>query len=126
MHGYRALHAGTDARVVFAAITGVPVDLVDQQAMAAVDFADDSAREAYYQKILDDTRMIEMPDPNAAPGREDLVPSCVSEFGRAYPPRRIVELARKFGRDGLVQSICGDNFGPPIDIVVERVVRGPD
>jgi hypothetical protein len=126
LHGYRALHAYTDARVVFAAITGVPVDLVDQETVREVDFADDAEREAHYRRILDDPRMVERSDDNPVPEARNLIPACESEFGVAYPARRIVELARRFGRDGLVQSICGDNFGPPIDLVVKRVVRGPE
>jgi hypothetical protein len=126
LHGYRALHAHTQARVVFAAITGVPVDLVDQQTVREVDFADDAEREAHYRRILDDPRMIERTDETVAPELQNLIPACESDFGVAYPARRIVELARRFGRDGLVQSICGDNFGPPIDLVVKRVVRGPE
>jgi hypothetical protein len=127
VHGYRALHAHTQARVVFAAITGVPVDLVNQDAVRMVDFADEAQREAHYRRILDDPRMVEQIDPSQpVPEAQNLLPACESEFGVAYPARRIVELARRFGRDGLVQSICGDNFGPPIDLVVKRVVRGPE
>ena len=126
LNGFRALHAADGVRVLFAAIVGVPVDLVDQPAMAAVDFNDTAQREAYYQRILDDSRMIETPDSAQDPGNPVLKPSCESVHGKATPPRRIVELARSFGPAGLVQSICGDNFGAPIDIVVRTVVTGPD
>ena len=126
LNGFRALHAADGARVLFAAIVGVPVNLVDQQAISAVDFNDTAQREAHYQRILDDPRMVETPDPAATSGRETLLASCESVNGKATPPRRIVELARSFGPAGLVQSICGDNFGPPIDIIVRNVVMGPD
>jgi hypothetical protein len=39
------------------------------------------------------------------------------------PPRRIVDLAREFGEDGFVQSICGDDFGPAIDTLVKRIAE---
>jgi len=52
---------------------------------------------------------------------DKLVPSCESSLGKAYPPRRIVELARRFGAASVVQSICGDNLGPPIEIVVSQI-----
>ena len=56
----------------------------------------------------------------------ELTPSCESEHGLAWPPRRIVSLAREFGPNSLVQSICGDNLGPPIDIIIRRVLEGPE
>lgn len=126
--GYRALHGWTGARVLFAAIVGVPVNLVDQSALAAVDWNDDAQREAHYDKILNDPRMQEVPvdDSEAMAGPDTLEPSCMTEHGTAYPPRRIVSLARKFGPNSLVQSICGDNLGPPIEIIVRRVLEGPD
>jgi hypothetical protein len=126
--GYRALHGWTGARVLFAAIVGVPVDLVDQIALADVDWNDDAEREAHYDKILGDARMQEVPR-EATPGSgvlTELTPSCESDNGLAWPPRRIVSLAREFGPNSLVQSICGDNLGPPIDIIIRRVLEGPE
>jgi len=126
--GYRALHGWTGARVLFAAIVGVPVDLVDQIALAEVDWNDEAQREAHYEKILSDERMQEMPvdTSGAEAGPDNLEPSCMTEHGTAYPPRRIVSLARKFGPNSLVQSICGDNLGPPIEIIIRRVLEGPE
>jgi hypothetical protein len=125
LNGYRGVHAGDGARVLFAAIAGIPVELVDQNARAKVDFGDEAQRETFYQTILDDPRMKEAPDPDASTPSEELKPACESAHGRAYPARRIVELARGFGQAGLVQSICGDNFGPPTDIIL-RKLAGPD
>ena len=126
--GYRALHGWTGARVLFAAIVGVPVDLVDQTALAAVDWNDDAQREAHYDKILSDSRMQEVPveTTDATDGLDNLEPSCMTEHGTAYPPRRIVKLARQFGPNSLVQSICGDNLGPPIEIIIRTVLEGPE
>jgi hypothetical protein len=126
--GYRALHGWTGARVLFAAIVGVPVELVDQQALANVDWNDDSQREAHYDKILNDPMMEEVPiERTPSDGRlNGLRPSCMTDHGEAWPPRRIVSLARKFGPNSLVQSICGDNLGPPIDIIIRRVLEGPE
>ena len=118
LSAYRGLYTDAGGRVVFAAIAGVPIDLVDQPALAMVDFNNRTEREAHYQRILEDPRMQEQVDADK-PGY--LVPSCESGLGLAYPPRRIVELARRFGPDSLVQSICGDNLGPPIEIVVRQL-----
>jgi hypothetical protein len=45
----------------------------------------------------------------------------------AYPPRRIVELAKAFGQFGIVQSICQDDFGPAmtaiINVIIDQIVR---
>jgi hypothetical protein len=120
--GFRALHGWTGARVLFAAIVGVPVELVDQAALSNVDWNDTAQREAHYDKILNHPRMIEKID---EVDTENLATSCDTEHGVAYPPRRIVQLARKFGPNSLVQSICGDNLGPPIDIIVRHVVEAP-
>jgi hypothetical protein len=70
---------------------------------------------------------------NPGSGNGELTPSCVrpaigeSEPAVAYPPRRIVELAKAFGQNGIVQSICQDDFGPAmtaiINVIVGNIVR---
>ncbi|MCZ7679046.1 MAG: hypothetical protein M5U28_09955 [Sandaracinaceae bacterium] len=63
--------------------------------------------------------MAERVDP-AEPNR--LVPSCqVPERGMAFPPRRIVEVARELGPTSVVQSICQEDFTPVIDAILTRV-----
>jgi hypothetical protein len=124
LFGYRNLGS---ARVVFAGIVGVPVDLVDTAARAKVDFADARARDAYYDGLLADPRMQERPDleSDVGSGPRQLEEACKSTLGRAAPARRFVTLAKRFGANALIQSICGDSFGPPLDRVVETIV-GPD
>jgi hypothetical protein len=115
-------HLGS-RRVVFAAIVGVPVDLVDAAARSQLDVTNTAKRDAYYDKLLADRRMQETLDGQSGLSGTptDLVPACTSALGRAYPARRFVELAKRFGADALIQSICGDGFGSPIDQIVERV-----
>jgi hypothetical protein len=103
--GLRALRSDP-ADVVFAAIAGVPVDLVSDP--SAID----------YDALLSDPRMEEVLDP-VEPNR--LRPSCVTPAGMAFPPRRLVETARGFGANGVVQSICQSDFTPVIDAVLTRV-----
>ena len=121
LFGFR--HLGS-RRVVFAGIVGVPVDLVDPAARSKVDFSNASARDGFYDKVLADPRMQEMLNPQSA-GKDgvlnDLNPACSGALGRAYPARRFVEMAKRFGEDSLIQSICGASFNAPIDQVVERV-----
>ncbi len=104
--GLRALRASPQD-VIFAAIAGVPPDLV----------ADPHAVD--YGALLGDPRMVERVDP-AEPNR--LVASCQApERGMAFPPRRIVEVARELGPTSVVQSICQEDFTPVIDAILTRV-----
>jgi hypothetical protein len=128
LRGFRMLR--TDPRrVVFAAIAGVPADLVDKAARSAVDLKDEGARDSWYEKILNDARMQEVVDPSTLPGTGtgNLVPSCNRMDPAAHldftaaPPRRIVQLAKLFGAQGIVQSICQDDFAPATDAVVDLI-----
>ncbi len=135
--GLRRLRPGNENLVVFAAIAGVPPDLVAPEVLAGTNFKVPAERDAFYNRILSDQRMQEMVDPASNPGmgtgNGDLRPSCVrpavgeAEPAVAYPPRRIVELAQAFGQYGIVQSICQDNFGPAmtaiINVIADNIVR---
>jgi hypothetical protein len=116
---------------LFIAIAGVPTDLVDARAVEAARFdsGEPSRIDAFYDAILNDPRMQEEIDSDslATAGQERLKPSCtrVSSDPRvsasAYPPRRIVELAKRFGSHGLVQSICQDDFVPALEPILTFV-----
>jgi hypothetical protein len=128
--GLRALRPGDEQRVVFAAIVGVPAELVAPAAISGVDFVDAQARDAFYAGILNDPRMQETVDPTTNPGSGDgnLTPSCRTleangVVGSALPPRRIVSLAQAFGEQGLVQSLCQADFTPAIDAIVNLIGR---
>ncbi|MGD8863155.1 MAG: hypothetical protein PVI30_24285 [Myxococcales bacterium] len=122
VNGLRALRPGNEDLVFFAGIVGVPPDLVSPDALAGVDRSDEEQREAFFEGILADPRMQEVPDPDRTPEQGgNLAPSCITETGRAYPPRRIVELARRFGANGVIQSICQDDFGPAIDAIIGAI-----
>ena len=120
--GLKLLREGAEHLVLFSAIVGVPPDLVDESAMAEVDLGDEQQRERFYQRLLDDPRMQEAPDPTRTPEQGgNLTPSCVSDGGLAYPPRRIVSVARSFGDNGTVQSICQSDFRPAAKHLLERI-----
>jgi hypothetical protein len=104
--GLRAIREDP-ADVILGVVAGVPEDL-------SVTTGDPAAFDA----ILSDERMTTTIDP-ANPN--DLVPSCDTALGRAYPPRRLVEVASSFGRNGVVQSICQGDFTPVVNAVLERV-----
>ena len=100
VEGLTALRAQRPDLLALGVVAGIPVDL----AVAAPTDAD-------YARMLDDERMIEHVDPSM-PNR--LVPSCnVAGRGLAFPPRRLVSVARGLGRGrATVQSICQEDFGP--------------
>ncbi len=39
----------------------------------------------------------------------------------AFPARRMIEVARAFGRRGVVQSICQDDFAPAVDAIIQAI-----
>lgn len=105
--GLRALRPGHEEKVVFAAITGVPQDLVANPA------------ETDYDAILADDRM--QLRVGECRGVDCILPACESSGGSAAPARRIVELARRFGPNGIVQSICQDDFGPALSAIIDKI-----
>jgi len=127
INGLRALRQGQENLVVFAAIAGIPTDLVelrDADGNPTVDLDDDDSRNQWYSRILGDQRMIERVDetqPEVA--KRNLVPSCNSDTGRAFPPRRIVEVAQGFGPNGVVQSICQNDFSGAMDAIIEIIAK---
>ena len=130
LKGLQRLRPGREDLVVFSAIVGVPPDLVSRGVLQSTDFSDTAAREAFYDAILSDARMQEVIDPSTSPGsgQGNLSPSCVraqadGTVSTAYPPRRIVELARGFGKNGMVQSICQDDFTPALDSIIDTMAK---
>ncbi len=110
--GLLALRGSPD-HVIFAAIVGVPADLV----------ADPTNID--YDAILADPRMHELPDP-MQPSR--LAPSCsMPGLGLAFPPRRIVQVARGINQAGatsIVQSICHNGgFAPAVDAITRVIAH---
>ena len=106
--GLRALRPENPDLYVFAAIVGVPPDLVTDP--EHIDYA----------AVLADPRMQEMVDTGAMMTR--LTPSCnVPGRGIAFPPRRIVSVAREFGSNAVVQSICQEDFGPALDAIIKKI-----
>ena len=98
--GFASLRARRPDLLAFGLIVGVPVDLTLT-----------SPTDADFAAVLADPRMQEQVDP-AMPSR--LLPSCnVAGRGVAFPPRRMVEVARRLtGHRTTVQSICQEDFSP--------------
>jgi len=126
--GFKKLRPGYEKLVVFAAIAGVPPELVDERARNGVDFTDQTSRDAYYDKILADRRMQESILGGRVTQNAQMTPSCMrrdrsGQNAVAYPPRRIVETVKGFGENGVLQSICQDDFGPAMDAIIDVIAR---
>jgi len=120
--GLKALRPGQEDLVVFGAITGVAPALVDATQLAQVNFGSPASVNAFYDRILADDSMTERVNATG----DNLVPSCNPIVNgveqKAYPPRRIVEVARGFGKNGIVQSICEDSFAPAMSRIIELII----
>jgi hypothetical protein len=130
LKGFRLLRQGNEQLVVFAAITGVPPNLVEKKVLDMTDFTNEAIRNQFYDTILQDPRMQEVVDPGSMPGTGtgNLTPSCVrtdamGNLSKAYPPRRIVTLAKLFGENGVIQSICQDDFGAAMDAIINVIAK---
>jgi len=100
--------------VIFAVIGGVPADLVSDERRAAYDFNDPAQADRYFAEVLAARDMQERAEnEQEAIGR--LLPSCATDIDgtlhAATPPRRLVEVARGFGSQGVLGSICTPDFG---------------
>ncbi len=105
VEGFASLRAQRPDLLALGLIVGVPVDLT-LSAPTDADFA----------AVLADPRMQERLDPTM-PNR--LLPSCdVAGRGMAFPPRRMVEVARRLtGHRTTVQSICQEDFSPASEAI---------
>lgn len=108
--GLLALRPNHDL-LVFALIGGIPADL---------------AQGDNFGEILADERMV--PRPNAS--NERLMPSCSytpaggGMTNTADPPTRIIRVAQGLtaaGANGLVTSICQENFTEALDAIIEKI-----
>jgi hypothetical protein len=126
--GYQGLRPGAEQLVIFGGIVGVPSDLVNADARNAVMFDDQGSRDAYYDMILSDARMQERPLNENIPALANLAPSCtrvdkLGENSTAFPPRRSIQLAKGFGQNAIIQSICQDDFGPAMDAIIDVIAK---
>ncbi len=115
----RGLRAGNEQLVMLSVIAGMPEDLV---MTVHEDFADNPAsREAFYDALLSDPRMRPSQNPDGT-----VTSACDSEGASAAPAPRLVELARGFGGNGRVLSICQDDWSPAIDSMLQLTARQLD
>jgi hypothetical protein len=111
IYGLRALRPHND-NVIFATIGGVPADLVSGNGTPKFDL------------VLADPRMQNVTDDRGTPDNpsdDGLRPSCMTADGPSFPPRRLVEVAKGFGVDGVIGSLCDDDFGATTGRIIEAI-----
>jgi len=107
--GFRRFKASDPDSFFFAAITGVPADLV----------ADPTAID--YDALRDDPRMELRVDPM---NPERLAPACdVVDIGFAEPAHRILDVAEGLGESATVRSICDATFSEALGGITSQLGR---
>jgi len=110
--GLKSLRPNSPDQVVFAAIVGVPV--VPAETLKKPDGTQDfdallALPEMQFERAVDDKGRIV---PRAA---------CSFNDADAYPARRFVEVAKGFGKNGLVRSICQDDFTSALSAITDKI-----
>ncbi len=142
IEAFKALRPGYEKLVVFGAITGVPPGFHERDYDLDGDgqVSDPEQRE-FYHDLLQDPRMQETivqegQEIYGEPGGS-LMPACSIEnlqydpsdplsdpfVTMAVPARRIVEVARGFGPNGVVRSICEESFTSAMDAIIEAISK---
>jgi hypothetical protein len=134
VNAFKALRPGYEQLVVFAAIAGIPPETDDFDFDTDGDGrVDQIERDAYYEMLFSDPLMQEriradgiflersctLPTPNADPND----PNPMEFYLVGYPPRRIAEVARGFGDNGVIRSICQDSFASAVDDIIRLISR---
>jgi hypothetical protein len=106
--GLKSLKPTYPDRIIFAGIVGIPL-AANTQGKSAGEIL--GLREMQYTELAGDTITLQ--------------PTCLAanNAGKADPARRMVEMAMGFGSNGVVTSICEDDYGPALDVVIEKVAE---
>lgn len=126
VNGLRAQRPGAEDLVMFFAIAGVPPGQVSPEVLRTVSFERDDQRNAFYDALLASADL----QPGVTDDRGTINPAddlprtvCTTQTGPIYPARRLTELARAFGPNGLVQSLCANSYDPAFDAILRSIGR---
>jgi hypothetical protein len=120
----KQVRPGND-NVVFAVVAGIPPELVSDELRAQYDLTKPAEAQRYFDAVLAHPQMQETPvDEDQPIGR--LQPSCMTPTGGegnaiALPPRRLVQVARGFGVNGVLGSLCSSEFGATMGRLIRAV-----
>jgi hypothetical protein len=124
--GLRSLRPGAEDLVMFFALAGVPPDSVSAAVLEETSFDVEAEREAFYAQLLGlpAFQSDALDDRGTESALDDIPRSvCTTTGGPIYPARRLVELSRAFGANGLVQSLCASDLGPALRAVLRSIGR---
>lgn len=115
--GLRALKdAGFQDRIIFAGIVGVPQKAPNELNKVYTGTAEIGAL-LQNPAMQFQARLIQ-----GTTNQFEAVPACQSATdGKADPARRIVELAAEFGENGVINSICDDDYTATLDVIIEKI-----
>ena len=109
VEAFRSLRPSGSVNVFLGFIVGVPPD-----ASSCIGLGD------RLTGCLDEPGMTENIDPT---NPSQLVPSCNTSMGLAYPPRRFVQVAQAWGRNAYVDSICKTDWTSAFASMAGRLVE---
>jgi len=109
--GFRSLRPDNPELVIFAAIVGVPLEAENLEKNGVQDF----------DAILKLRKMRFREAPPEADGRILPDSSCHNVNGVAYPGPRFVEVAKGFGSNGIVRSICNEDFSGALTAIIKKI-----
>jgi hypothetical protein len=116
--GLKALKpAAYQDRVIFAAAVGMPT--------APNTGAKVHSGAQAMEKLLARPDMQFMVRRNVSNTDDEPVPTCISESGdgSAAPGRRYLEVAKAFGEQGVVTSICEDQYQSLLDVLLDNIAK---
>lgn len=122
IRGLKALRPDNH-NLILGLIAGVPPTWVSDEVRADYDLSDEADVARYYDAILAAPEMQEVevnPDLQSA----FLAPSCRSyQLGTAtaQPPRRLLEVAKGFGTESVLGSICAPEYGSTMGRIIRAV-----
>jgi hypothetical protein len=99
--GFTGLRRGNEDLVVVAAITGIPID-----------------GSWNVGESLDRLRDLQQVNPNNS---NELIPSCQTGMGLAFPPVRIVDLVYRFDNNGVLASICNADWTSALQAITRKI-----
>jgi hypothetical protein len=118
--------------VIFSVVAGVPAELVADDFRGVYDLTQSADAKRYYDAVLAHPLMQERID-DPGDGAGHVSPSCVKLVAAApdafstevlhaaTPPRRLVAVARGFGENAVLGSLCRDHFGDTMGHLIRAV-----
>jgi len=113
VEGLRSLKPDNPDRVIFAAIVGIPVEAIGKPIDEIL------ARPDMQFQVASDNAIL--PEPSCRRRNNN-------KREEAYPPRRFLKVAKAFGEEAVIHSICTDDFAPALDRIIDRIadkLKGP-